>query len=66
LALACVHDESFCTVTELAIEPATVGGVFRTLVRPPGTPGSFRMRCATAVDAARFTRHVRQRLGIPG
>jgi hypothetical protein len=39
--------------------------VFRTLERAPGTPGTFSMRCATAVDAGRFTAHVRQRLGLP-
>jgi purine nucleosidase len=65
LALACAADESFCTVEELAIEPATVDGVFRTLERPPSTPGTVAMRCATAVDAARFTAHVRRRLGLP-
>jgi hypothetical protein len=29
-------------------------------------PGAFRMRCATAVDAPRFTGDVRRRLGIAG
>jgi len=65
LAVACAADESFCTVEALAIEPAPVDGVFRTLERPPRTPGTFAMRCATAVDAARFTAHVRRRLGLP-
>src|SRR5262249_31641549 len=64
LALACVHDESFCTMEELAIEPAIVDGVFRSLLRPAGASGSFVMRCATAVDAPRFTAHVRRRLGV--
>jgi len=64
LALTCAYDESFCTIEELAIEPATVAGVFRTLERPPRMPGTFPMRCATAVDAARFTDHVRRRLGL--
>ena len=64
LALACASDESFCTIEELAIEPATVDGVFRTLERPAGAPGAFPMRCATAVDAARFTAHVRRRLRL--
>jgi inosine-uridine nucleoside N-ribohydrolase len=64
LALACVHDESFCTMGELAIEPAISGGVFRSLLRPAGAPGSFAMRCATAVDAPAFTAHVRRRLGV--
>jgi len=64
LALACVHDESFCTMEELAIEPAIVDGVFRSLLRPAGASGSFVMRCATAVDAPRFTAHVRRRLGL--
>lgn len=64
LALACVHDESFCTMEELAIEPAIAGGVFRALVRPAGALGSFAMRCATAVDAARFTAHIRERLAV--
>jgi purine nucleosidase len=66
LTLACAHDESFCRIEELAIEPVTVNGVFRTLERAPGTPGTFPMRCATAVDAARFTAHVRRRLGLAG
>ncbi len=64
LALACVHDESFCTMEALAIEPAMVDGVFRSLLRPAGAPGAFAMRCATAVDAPRFTAHVRRRLGV--
>ena len=64
LALACAHDESFCRIEELPIEPVTVDGVFRTFERAPGTPGAFPMRCATAVDAARFTAHVRHRLGL--
>lgn len=64
LALACVHDESWCTMEELAIEPALVDGAFRALLRPAGAAGSFAMRCATAVDAARFRAHVRRRLGI--
>ncbi len=64
LALACVHDESFCTMEDLAIEPAARDGVYRSLVRPPGAPGAFPMRCATAVAAARFTAHVRTHLGL--
>jgi purine nucleosidase len=64
LALACVHDESFCTVEELAIEPAIVDGAFRALLRSAGTAGACAMRCATAVDAPRFTAHMRQRLGL--
>jgi inosine-uridine nucleoside N-ribohydrolase len=66
LAVACVHDESFCTIEELTIEPAVVDGVFRTREREPGTPGAFRMRCATAVDAQRFTDDVRRRLALTG
>jgi purine nucleosidase len=66
LALTCVHDESFCTIEELAIEPVTADGAFRSRVCTPGAPGAFRMRCATAVDAARFTADVRRRLGIAG
>lgn len=62
LALACAYDESFCRFEDLAIEPAIAGGVFRTLERPPGTPGAFPMRCATAVDAERFRAHVVERL----
>ena len=64
LTLACAYDESFCRIEELPIEPVTVNGVFRALERPPGTRGTFPMRCATAVDAARFTAHVRRRLGL--
>jgi inosine-uridine nucleoside N-ribohydrolase len=66
LALACVHDESFCTMEELTVAPGVVEGVFRSLLRPTGTAGAVRMRCATAVDAARFTAHVRRRLGLAG
>ena len=66
LAIACAHDESFCTIEELAIEPVTIDGVFRSRVCASGAPGTFRMRCATAVDAARFTDDVRRRLGIAG
>jgi len=66
LALACAHDETFCTLEELPIEPVTVDGVFRTRVSQPGAAGTFQMRCATSVDAARFTDHVRRRFGIAG
>jgi inosine-uridine nucleoside N-ribohydrolase len=66
LALACAHDESFCSIEELVIEPVTVDGVFRTRVCAPGASAGFRMRCATAVHATRFTDHVRRRLGIGG
>ena len=62
LALACVFDESFCTFADLAIEPLIADGVFRTLERPAGAPGAFAMRCATAVDAARFRAFLLQRL----
>jgi inosine-uridine nucleoside N-ribohydrolase len=64
LAVACVHDESFCTMEELAIAPVVVDGTFRALLRPRGTPGAFHMRCATSVDAPRFVEHVRQRLRL--
>jgi purine nucleosidase len=64
LALACVHDESFCTMEDLAIAPGIVDGVFRSLVKPAGAHGTVPMRCATAVDASRFRAHVRRRLGI--
>ena len=64
LTLACAYDESFCRIEALAIEPVTVDGVFRTRVCAAGAAGGSRMRCATAVDATRFTDHVRHRLGI--
>ncbi len=64
LAVACAYDESFCTIEELGVAPDMVDGVYRTLLHPPGTAGTFAMRCATGVDAARFTAHVRERLGI--
>src|SRR5262245_30047577 len=64
LALACVHDESFCRMEELAIEPAMVDGTFRALLRTRGTPGAFLMRCATSVDAPRFVEPVRRRLRL--
>jgi inosine-uridine nucleoside N-ribohydrolase len=66
LALACVHDESFCTMEDLSIMPGVVDGVFRSLLKPPATTGALPMRCATGVDAARFTAHVRHRLGLAG
>lgn len=62
LALACVADESFCTFENLAIEPAMKDGVFRTLERRAGHPGSRDMRVATAVDAERFRDHFVERV----
>lgn len=64
LALACAHDESFCTFTDLDLAPARDDGLFRLARCAPGTPGAVRVRVATAVDAPRFVAHVRQRLGI--
>jgi inosine-uridine nucleoside N-ribohydrolase len=64
LALACAYDESFCTFEELWIEPRVENGLFRTVERPAPGPGIHRLRCATAVDAARFRTHLRERLGI--
>ncbi|HEY8516099.1 MAG TPA: nucleoside hydrolase [Candidatus Binatia bacterium] len=54
LALAAVYGGSACGFEELAILPTIESGVLRTLEAPRGTPGSFVMRCATAVDAERF------------
>jgi purine nucleosidase len=65
LALACVYDESFCTFEDLPIEPRIADGVFRTLERAATGPGVPRLRCATAVDAARFVAHWRSRLDLP-
>jgi purine nucleosidase len=62
LALAAVYDESFCRFEDLAIEPAIEGGTFRTIERPADRPATHRMRCATAVDAARFRRHFVDRI----
>jgi inosine-uridine nucleoside N-ribohydrolase len=62
LALACVHDESFCRFEELEIEPAMEGAVFRTIERSSASPASRRMRCATAVDAVRFRAHFMDRV----
>lgn len=61
LALACVHDESFCTFEDLAIEPAVRNGVFRTLEVEPSASARV-MRCAIAVDAARFREHFVERV----
>jgi purine nucleosidase len=61
LALACVHDESFCDFEDLAIEPAVRNGVFRTLEVAP-SPAARVMRCAVAVDAARFREHFVERV----
>ena len=62
LALACVHDESFCTFESLWIEPAIQEGTFRSFERPVGSPGAREMRVATAVDADRFREHFVERL----
>lgn len=62
LALACVHDESFCTFETLAIEATIQDGVFRSLERPAGSPNTRTMRVATAVDADRFRTHFVDRL----
>jgi inosine-uridine nucleoside N-ribohydrolase len=62
LALACVYDESFATFEDLSIEPLIEEGTFRTLERAPGCPGTYRMRCATAVDAGRFRAHFVERV----
>ena len=62
LTLACVYDEGFCGFEELEIEPVILDGVFRTLERESSTPATFPMRCATAVDAARFRTHLVERV----
>lgn len=64
LAVACAHDESFCTFTALDLRPVRDGGLFRLAPCAPGTPGAAHARVATAVDAPRFVAHVRRRLGI--
>jgi inosine-uridine nucleoside N-ribohydrolase len=64
LALACAYDESFCTFEELWIEPRIEDGVHRTRERPGPAAGARRLRCATALDGARFVDHFRTRLGI--
>jgi purine nucleosidase len=61
LALACVHDESFCDFEDLAIEPAVRNGVFRTL-EGAASPAARVMHCAVAVDAARFREHFVERV----
>src|SRR5882724_3032046 len=45
-------------------EPRIEDGVHRTRERPGSVPGAHRVRCATAVDSARFVNHFRNRLGI--
>jgi inosine-uridine nucleoside N-ribohydrolase len=62
LALAAAYDESFCRFEDLAIEPAIESGVFRTIERPRPTTATRTMRCATAVDAARFRAHFVDRI----
>ncbi len=62
LALACAFDESFCTFEDLAIEPALVDGVFRTIERERATAETAPLRCATAVDAERFRRFFVERV----
>jgi len=62
LALACVHDESFCRFETLEIETCIEAGVLRTLERPVPSADSRPMRCATEVDAKRFRAHFVERL----
>ncbi len=62
LALASVHDESFCRFEELEIEPAIEGSVLRTHERVDPTDASFRMRCATSVDAKGFRDYFMERV----
>jgi len=62
LALAAAYAESFCRFEDLAVEPAIVDGVFRTIERPLPTPATRPMRCATAVDATRFRAHLVDRI----
>ena len=62
LTLACVYDESFCRFEALEIEPAIENGVFRTLERAEAGAQTFPMRCATAVDEARFAAHFVERV----
>ena len=64
LALACAHDESFCTFADLDLAPSRDDGLFRLVRVAPGAPGATRVRVATAVDAPRVVAHVRRRLGI--
>ncbi len=54
LALVSVHDESFCTFEELEIEPAIERRLLHTREQDHPTESTFRMRCATSVDATRF------------
>lgn len=62
LTLCAAYDESFCRFEDLAIEPAIRDGVFRTIEQPHPTTASRTMRCATAVDAARFRAHFVDRI----
>lgn len=62
LALAAVYDESFCRFEDLAIEPLVGSGPFRTVEHAHPTATTRPMRCATAVDAARFRRHFVDRI----
>ena len=71
LALACAYDESFCTFEDLTVEPLIRDGVFRTVERSSKSEAKSaaardadfpRLRCATAVDAARFRAHFLERL----
>ncbi|MFN8642527.1 MAG: nucleoside hydrolase [Candidatus Binatia bacterium] len=64
LALACAHDESFCTFADLDLLPSRADGLFRLVRGAPGAAGAVHVRVATAVDAPRFVAHVRRRLGI--
>ena len=62
LALVSSHDESFCTFEELEIEPRLEDASFRTLEREHPTQATFRMRCATNVDAKRFRSYFVERV----
>ncbi len=69
LALACAHDESFCTFEELEVEPAIEERGFRSFERDAASEASRPMRCAVDVDAEAFRRHMVERiaeLSVPG
>lgn len=62
LALACAHDESFCTFEDLQVEVAIEDGVLRTLERPHPSGATRPMRCATAVDSTAIRTHFATRV----
>ena len=62
LALSAIYDESFCTFSDLEVEPVIADRVFRTRLCEEARDGSFPFRCATEVQGERFRQHFMERV----